>query len=267
MDLRKQIKEIQKEVWKKKKEFWKSMHEKYAQLKEIKKKHGIEKERKSGEKYHKGKFGKGHPPCEKGEKEMFKWKKHHGFGKHGPHHKHRYNGMPEFGMFHPHYGFGVFPPYYGFGMPPFGRHGFGMPEPEMPPFRRHHRRNSSSSSSSSSPSEDKCKKPREHKRSLKHKHQHQLGHFRKGKLPKHLRKHFQGMLYPPMFEPSCSPEKEEKHCHMKEGFPHSPFQDMMPHYDHHFWKFMKHGPWGPCLEKKHEKEGKDGKVVHNVIKE
>ena len=60
MDLRKQIKEIQQEVWKKKEEFWKSMHEKYAQLKEIKKKHGIEKERKSGEKLHKGKFGKGH---------------------------------------------------------------------------------------------------------------------------------------------------------------------------------------------------------------
>ena len=30
------------------------------------------------------------------------------------------------------------------------------------------------------------------------------------------------------------------------------------------FKFMKHGPWGPCLEK-YEKEGKDGKVVHNVI--
>ena len=53
---------------------------------------------------------------------------------------------------------------------------------------------------------------------------------------------------------------------MKEGFPNPPFQRKMPHhYGHHFWKFMKHGmKHGPCPEK-HEKEGEDGKVVHNAI--
>jgi hypothetical protein len=64
--------------------------------------------------------------------------------------------------------------------------------------------------------------------------------------------------YPPMFKPPCSPEKEEKHCHMKEGFPHPPFPHMMPpHHGHHFWKFMKHGmKHGPCPEKC-EKEKKE----------